>query len=146
MQLPLTITTKALHGAFVVLVLAVATAAGGSRWSADDAVLTSSSSGTFQIKGQVEGLYAGTTVPLRLTVVNRNTFKLAVKTVTVTVANASPECVASQLTVTRYGGRLVVPARRSKQLVLQATLAAGAPDACTGASFPLRYRGTAVKA
>ena len=146
MHLQLEITTKALHGAFVVLAVAAATAVAAPRIGEENAVLTSSQTGTFQIKGQVAGLYPGGTVTLPLTVVNKNGFKIAVKTVTVTVVDASAACPASALTATAYRGKLVVPAKRSAQLTVRATLSAAAPDECAGAQFPLRYRGTAVKA
>ena len=127
------------------LAVAAATAVAAPRMAGEEAVLTSSQTGKFQIQGQVTGLYPGKPVDLPLTLVNRNGFTIAVKTVTVAVGSAGPACPASHLKVTRYRGKVVVPARRSGRLVLRATLAATAPEACAAAKFPLRYRGTAVK-
>ena len=147
MFLPISITTKALQGVFVVLALVTATTAVAAPWwSARDTVLTSSSRGGFQIHGEATGLYPGKPVQLPLALVNRNGFGIYVKTVSVRIGSASGgACGTGNLKVTTYRGKLLVPARQTKRLVLTAMLARRAPEACVGATFPLRYSGTGVK-
>ena len=126
----------------VALLGALALATAHSR--ADDSVLTSSRKGSFTIKGNVLGLYPGRTAPLTLTVRNKNSFAIKVKSIRVKVGNA-PNCPRSNLVVKNFRGSLRVAAKRKRLLQLPIGMRSTAPDACMGARFPLRYAGKAVK-
>jgi hypothetical protein len=136
--------TKALRGAFVV-VAAAAVFAVAAQWNAQAAVLSSSSSGSFKIRGSASGLVPGRPVALPVTVVNGYSFPLVVTSITVGVKRAGRSCSGANVHVTAFRGSLRVPARSTRKLGLEATLSRAAPDACAAAQFPLRYSGKAIK-
>jgi hypothetical protein len=126
----------------VALVAALALATAHSR--ADDSVLTNSRKGSFTIKGKVIGLYPGRTAPLRLTIRNKNSFAIKVKSIRVKVGNA-PACPRSNLVVKNFRGSLRVAAKKKRRIALPISMRRTAPDGCMGARFALRYTGKAVK-
>jgi hypothetical protein len=109
-------------------------------------VLLGSTSGTFAIKGNVSGLYPGQVTKLALRLVNPNGFAIKVTSVAVKVRSASAACSYTNVSVAKFAGSLKVRPHSSRRLYLALTMRRSAPDACQGKSFPLAYRGTAVKA
>lgn len=99
----------------------------------------------FRISGHIRGLAPGVGAKLRLRVSNPYGFRLVVRQITVRVGDANGACNRANLKIRRYRGRLRIPARRSRRVVLPARLKAAAPTACQGARFPLAYRGRGVR-
>jgi hypothetical protein len=102
--------------------------------------------GSFEIAGNVAGLYPGVTESLELTVTNPQGFAIVVTSIATTVQNASVSCTASHLKVTAFAGQLSVPALGSTTTAVLAKLASGTPNSCIGAAFPLVYSGRGRKA
>jgi len=100
----------------------------------------------FIVTGQVTSLDPGVNRSLVLTVRNPNNFAIRVTSVTVAASAASSSCPAGALTLPSWTGSLLVPKDGTTTLTLQLLLKATAPDACQGATWPLTYGGTAVKA
>jgi hypothetical protein len=105
------------------------------------AALTVKTTGSFRIAGSAGGLFPGHTTPLTLTATNPMAFKIIVTSITTTVNEASATCLAPNLSVSSFSGHLSVPAHGSAKVVVGASLAQGAPDACISATFPLVYSG-----
>lgn len=99
----------------------------------------------FRIGGSVGGLYPGDSATLILTVTNPQHFAIVVTSISTTVGSPKPGCGAGYLTVAGFSGKLVVGARSSQQVSVQATLSHAAPDPCQGVVFPLHYDGLAKK-
>jgi hypothetical protein len=99
----------------------------------------------FAISGAATGLYPGGSAPLVLSVSNPNPFAIEVTSLTVSVGNAGAGCPAANLAVTPFTGTLAVAGRATAAVTLFATMSHGAPDACQGAVFSLRYAATAVR-
>jgi len=100
---------------------------------------------SFTITGNAAGLYPGRTSPLVLTVHDPRPFAIVVTSVTTTANNASGTCPASNISVGAFSGQLLVPAGGSAQTSVSVSMAVSAPDACTGAVFPLDFSGTATR-
>lgn len=108
----------------------------------------SSPSGTapaFTISGDVSGLYPGASLPLHLTVLNRERFPIVVTSITTSVSDAGALCAGSNLSVTSFNGTLTLPAGGVNAVTVSATMLPSAPDACQGHVFPLQYRGAATR-
>jgi hypothetical protein len=76
-----------------------------------------------------------------LTVSNPQPFALTVTSITTKVKDASAGCRAVNLSVSVFAGGLRTPAHGSATTSVQVSLAPGAPDACSGADFPLVFSG-----
>ena len=100
----------------------------------------------FVVSGHVTGLRPGGTKALNLTVRNPNSVAIRVTSLTVGAAQAAPGCSASRLELPAWAGSLPIPKRGTASLTVHVQLKPGAPDACQGATWPLTYGGTAVKA
>ena len=144
-----TVTDKAsaiglpLLGVALLAALAIATAHAAT--DPGGAVLTSSTTGRFAIKGNVAGLYPGGTRRLIVTVSNRNGFPIRVTSIRVKVGSAAG-CPATSVFVKAFRGKLRVGAKWKRRLFLPVTMRASAPPACMGARLKLTYSGKAVKA
>jgi hypothetical protein len=132
----------------LIVMTAVAALAAAAAYTTpgfrEQAVLTSSQSGTFAIRGHIVGLYPGRQARLRLKITNRNSFTIRVTSIRVKVGGA-PGCAASNLGVTGFQGSLRVFPMRTRRLRRPISMSASAPDACMGARFRLTYTGRAVK-
>jgi hypothetical protein len=136
----------------ICLVLAFAAAAfaatheGGARGNgaAGDLAAKPKHQG-FSISGHAAGLVPGTHGHLRLKVHNRHRFKIRVTSIKTRVGNASATCPASNLSVRRFRGHQKVRGRHSRRFRVRIAMAASAPNACQGVTFPLAYKGRAVK-
>lgn len=107
---------------------------------------TGAATDAFRISGRVTGLFPGHASILILTIANTRPFPIIVTSVTTTAKGANASCGAANVTVSAFSGRLRVPALARARTSVSASLIAGAPDACSGAAFPLVFAGTAVKA
>lgn len=138
------ITIICLVSAFAATAFA-ATHEGGARGTAQQA---SSSSGPirpgFSISGYAAGLVPGAHGSLRLKVHNPHRFDIRVTSIETRVG-ASATCPASNLSVRRFSGHKKVRARHSRYVRVRIAMAASAPDACQRATFPLTYKGRAVR-
>jgi hypothetical protein len=99
----------------------------------------------FSISGHTAGVVPGAHGRLRLQVHNRHRFKIRVTSIKTRVGNASAICPASNLSVRRFRGHKKVRARHARSFRVRIAMAASAPNACQGATFPLTYKGRAVR-
>jgi hypothetical protein len=109
-------------------------------------VVTGALRTSFTISGNITGLYPGSTLPLKLTVLNTMSFAIRVTSITTAVSNASNLCEASNVTVTSFSGSLLVLPKLEATTTVQVHMADGAPDSCQGSVFPFSYSGLASKA
>lgn len=114
----------------------------GASWRASAAA----ASRGFEISGSVRGLYPGASRKLRLVVTNRHKFAIIVRSISTAVGSRAAGCRGSNLTVTRFAGRLKVRAHSSAHTSVRVTLKSTAPDPCQGVVFRLKYSGLARKA
>jgi hypothetical protein len=122
------------------------TGSGSASVSRGGTATASSTGNTFGITGGVSGLYPCDVAQLPRTVTNRKPFPISVTSISTSVAQASPGCLAGYLSVSAFTGHLTVPATGNATATVTATLSHAAPDACQGATFALTYTGQAVKA
>ena len=103
--------------------------------------------GVFYISGNVQGFYPGGKRRIQLTLSNPQTFDINVTNVTIHIQRSDhPDCTRYWLRADEFNGSLLVPAQGSTPLRIRMGLRRKAPDACQGATWRLRYSGTAVKA
>ena len=100
----------------------------------------------FHITGSIGGLYPGASLSLKLTVTNRESFRIVVTAMSTTVHDASPSCPAGMLTVGDFAGTLTVPASGTASVHVPVHLGHAAGNGCQSAVFPLTYAGRARKA
>ena len=130
----------------VVAVIVATGVANGFAASVSGSQETAKVRKPFTLSGTVESLLPGQSGRLRVTV--RNTTgrrKIKVVSITATPADAAPGCDSSQLKIGAFSGRLKLRRKQTKTIVLPIMLAADAPEACQGATFPLRFGGRAVR-
>jgi hypothetical protein len=103
----------------------------------------------FSLHAAATGLFPGGTRPLRLRVINRNAVPVEVTRLTVLVHSdpALPGCQArAYVRTSGLDRRLRIPAEGIRHTTLTITMLPGAPDQCSGATFPLRLTARAVRA
>ncbi len=103
---------------------------------------------TLRVKASAAGLYPSARRPLRVVVVNPHRFAVKVTSVTVRVLPdlRRRRCRPAQhIRVSRLRRALPVPRRRTGSTILRISMLGTAPNACRGASFPLRVTATARK-
>ena len=100
---------------------------------------------SFKLSGGVEGLWPGARTRLRLRIKNPNTFAIRVSSLSVRPKTSDkPGCDARWLTAVKTKKfSLKVAPRRGAVTTYPIGLSKNAPDACQGASWPLRFTGTA---
>jgi hypothetical protein len=94
--------------------------------------------------GSATGLYPGGSLPLIVTVSNPQPFAIDVTSVDVTVEDASADCPASYVRAQPFTGTKIVRRSADADLTLSVEMLTTAPDACQGATFPLKLTGTAT--
>ena len=105
----------------------------------------------FGIKGvPVTGLYPGATRPLRLKLTNTYPYRIAVAAPIAKVAAKTSKAgctgIAANLGIGPTGiRRLVIPAHKSKTVVLQVAMPATVANACQGATFKISFRAKATR-
>jgi hypothetical protein len=121
-------------GAFVgaLVVLAVMVTAG-----------TAGAADTFTITGEVDGLYPGFVGTLDTRVTNTLDVRILVDEVSGVVAG-SDGCDPSVLTITTAKTSLTLAPGESGTVPLEVRMRADAGDACQGATFGLRFTGSAL--
>jgi hypothetical protein len=97
----------------------------------------------FELSGEVDGLYPGAQVTLEATVTNPHPFAIRVTDAGATVLDAGSACPASMLQVERAEPNVVIGAHSTGTVSLQVRMSRRAPDACQGATWPLRFTGVA---
>ena len=102
--------------------------------------------GYFAVSGEVAGLYPGGTRGLEVVVENPGAYALRLLALDVAVRSRSAGCPSGSVTVTGFRGSELLAGRARTVAPLAVTMAAAAPDACSGAVFDLVYSGTAVRA
>ena len=98
----------------------------------------------FTVGGDIAGLYPGAEMTLDAEVTNPFPFAIRVVSVSVAVADAGPGCPASVLSVSGSTDAVEVPAGRVGIVPLDVRMSSDAPDACQGATWPLRFTATGV--
>ena len=105
----------------------------------------------FGIKGvPVTGLYPGAMRPLRLKMTNKYPYSIAVAApiarVAATTNKAGCTGGVAHLGIGPTGiRRLVIPAHKSKTVVLQVAMPATVANACQGATFKISFRARATR-
>jgi hypothetical protein len=99
----------------------------------------------FSIKGTTGPLFPGTTGDLVLTIRNPFDFAITVHSVRVVVRDASGGCHGDNLTTPGLTSDVRVKAKSSATVTVPITMAADAPNACQGKSFPLVFAGRATR-
>lgn len=103
----------------------------------------------FSLRAYARRLFPGGRRPLRVKITNHSRFPIKVTRIRIRVrrdpthASCPPRTYVRK---TRLRRSVRVARRRSRRVRLAIRLLYKAPDACQGAVFPLRLRGTAVKA
>jgi hypothetical protein len=100
------------------------------------------------VRATVVGLFPGRTSPLRLRIVNPNSFAIEVTRLTVLVREDPhrPGCAPrSYIRASDFHGPLRVPQGGIRGARLMMTMLLGAPDGCQSATFPLHLTARAVR-
>ena len=98
----------------------------------------------FAITGQVDGLYPGADMTLDARVTNPYQFPIRVTSVGVTVQDAGPACPAWVIEVRDSHAEVDIPPNATGTVPLSIRMDPTAPDACQGATWRLRFAGTAL--
>jgi hypothetical protein len=101
---------------------------------------------TFQVRSHVNNMYPGRVATLRARIDNPFGFPIVIRLVRAKVLNASTTCVARNLRIRAWHGRLTVPSHRHRKVLLSGRMPATAPTACQGVRFPIVFAGRAVRA
>lgn len=101
---------------------------------------------SFVVSGDVTDLAPGVSRPLRLRLTNPNDSDISVEAVQVTVGDSSTGCSGGTLRIAALPGPVFVPRLGEAGVTLGVTMSASASSVCEGATFPLTYGGSAVKA
>jgi hypothetical protein len=102
----------------------------------------------FSLHAAARGLFPGGTKALRVSITNPNPFRIRVVEISVRVLpdRERPECSTDQLQASDFARELTVPGLGARDVRLWITMLRSAPDACQGATFPLRLDAWAVGA
>jgi hypothetical protein len=103
----------------------------------------------FSLRATARRLFPGAKRPLRVRISNHSRFAIKVTRIRVRVKpdRTHVSCPPDEyVRKTRFTKSIRVRPRRSRRVRLAIRLLYSAPDACQGAAFPLRLRGTAVRA
>jgi hypothetical protein len=100
---------------------------------------------SFSISGNVNGLFPGEILPMKLTISDSKRFGIIVQKVSTHVGTSSTTCSAKNVTVSTFSGHLHVAAKHSAQLGVQVAMLHSAPNACQGTDFTFTYTGRGVR-
>ena len=100
---------------------------------------------SFSLSGNVDGLYPGAALPLRVTVTNPDAFDIDVTNIDVTVSGTN-RCSAHNVVVAPFSGSVRIAKRATAVVPLTVTFSSTAPNECQGESFGLHYTAIAQKA
>jgi len=100
--------------------------------------------------GQASGFYPGGHAPVWVRVRNPFRHRARVRWIRASVGKAGPGCPADNLVPRRSRGlrqlesgkwrHVLIPARQWRRVRVRTRMRSRAPDACQGATFPLRFR------
>ena len=96
----------------------------------------------FTLSVSFVGLYPNADLDVPVAVQNPQSYALAVRTATVAVGDASPQCTRTNVTAQSFVGDVTVPAGQSSTIPIRMHMLASAPDTCQGATFPLTFTAT----
>jgi len=96
-----------------------------------------------RVHGHIQGLYPGAAQRLRVKVRNGYRRDIVVRKVRAIVGDGGPGCTRQNLWTKRFRGHRRIRAHKSRRVSLPIGMQAGAPQACQGARFPLRFRARA---
>jgi hypothetical protein len=115
---------------------------GGGDRSGDFGALPASAkvSSDLRVHGRIKGLYPGARKRLRVRVRNTYPRHARVRLVRTSVRSAGPDCSRANLHVRGNPRTRWIPAHSKILIRLRVRMSASAPDACQGATWPLRYR------
>jgi hypothetical protein len=99
----------------------------------------------FSVKGKAGPLFPGVPGELVLTLRNPFDFAIVVHSVRVVVRDASGGCHGNNLTTPGLTTDVRLKALSSTKVTVPITMAADAPNACQGKSFPLSFSGRATR-
>ncbi len=134
--------------AIVALALAFAAAAYGALGSVGDNRggarqrhhATASAASVLRASGHVRGLYPGARKGLHVKLRNRSSRWVIVRAIRADVKNGAPGCSRDNLsTQPKELAYPRVPPRKTRRIGLRIRMWPGAPDACQGVRFPLRF-------
>jgi hypothetical protein len=94
---------------------------------------------SFMLHAQFTGLYPNADLTQSASVDNTEQYPLIVNSASATVFDASPTCTAANVVIHPFAGAVKVAAGGTAAIPLRIQMAATAPDACQGASFPLTF-------
>jgi hypothetical protein len=99
-----------------------------------------------RVSGHVEGLYPGARKGLRLELRNGSRHWTVVRAVSAAVTDGSPGCSPRFLsTVPRDLKHPRIRPHKTRRLGIRVRMWPGAPDACQGATFPVRFKVRAAR-
>ncbi len=101
---------------------------------------------TFHIRGSVRGLYPGRVKKMRVRIRNPFGFPIKVREIRPRVQRPYRGCPPKAIRVRVWHGNVRVVAHTGKVVGVRIRMKLSAPNACQGARFPVRFRGTAVRA
>jgi hypothetical protein len=101
---------------------------------------------TFELEGEVGGLFPNATIVSPVHVHNPQDFAITVVATRVVVSDANPSCTAANLEATPIDGDVDVSGGGTATVPVRFHMAATAPDACQGATFPLTFLATGAVA
>jgi hypothetical protein len=135
---------RALLGLLTVMIASAPIFAMATRASANPMVKQAqpAAASTFTLHAAVSGLYPNATMTASVTVDNPDSRVLRVMAAEVVVADASATCTAANLSAQPFTGSVRIPAHGAGAVPITLHMAASAPDACQGATFPLTLRAT----
>jgi hypothetical protein len=99
-----------------------------------------------RVTGHVTDLVPGSTAHLRARARNRSRAPIRLLWVKARASAAGPACGRLRLRTTRVRPRVEIAPGATRRLRIPVRLRGGAPDACQGAVFPLRYRTRVARA
>lgn len=99
----------------------------------------------FKVRGSKRGLYPGRKMKMRLRVRNPNPYPIVVRRIKATVHSSQVGCSSRRVRTKPWiGSRRIAPHGRIR-MWMRIRMVRGAPDACQGVRFKLRYGGKAVR-
>jgi hypothetical protein len=101
------------------------------------------SSHQLHVRGHVQGLYPGAAQRMRVGVRNGYPHDVVLRKVSAIVRDGGPGCARQNLWTRRFRGNRRITAHHSRSIRIAIGLQIGAPEACQGARFPLRFRARA---
>lgn len=100
----------------------------------------------FTISGDVAGLYPGSQKPLRLTITNKATAPIYVFYIRVDSVSVNRSgCPASSVWSPDYLGSTRIPRLGTGTVTIPVFMRSSAPNACQGATYTIRYTGSATQ-